>query len=135
MNTYAGLDNEKRLLYIQRVVERRKRRRSMKNADTEEQLQSTSHSTTRAQRTIFLLKAQLNSYEYEDTALIKMMSIHDDLMDHPTPINSLKKFDKLWNIKVRVMRRGLIEKYNNDKGSGERWKVIVIDAEAQKYKL
>ncbi|KAK1286283.1 hypothetical protein QJS10_CPB20g00749 [Acorus calamus] len=160
MNTYAGLGNEERLLYIQRVVERRKRRRSMNNADTEEQLQSTSHNTTRAQRTIFLLRAQLNSYEYEDNrrsqtqdssgtsgitttedifdeechdrVLIKMMSTHDDLMDHPTPINSLKKFDKLWNIKVRVMRRGLIEKYNNDKGSGERWKVIVIDAEGTK---
>ncbi|KAK1275314.1 hypothetical protein QJS04_geneDACA000755 [Acorus gramineus] len=37
----------------------------MNNADTEEQLESTSLSTNRGQRTSSLLRARLNSYEYE----------------------------------------------------------------------
>ncbi|KAK1258428.1 hypothetical protein QJS04_geneDACA006631 [Acorus gramineus] len=77
MNRYARLSNEERLLYIQRVEERRKRRKTMSDAARKEGLGSTSHSTNIERRRSCLLRAQLNSYEHQATTSLKTLTMSE----------------------------------------------------------
>ncbi|XP_059629827.1 uncharacterized protein LOC132272750 [Cornus florida] len=48
-------------------------------------------------------------------------------------INSLDVLQRNWTIKVIVLRRGNVENYHNDKGSGQILKVILMDEEKTNY--
>ncbi|KAH7835477.1 hypothetical protein Vadar_026477 [Vaccinium darrowii] len=42
-------------------------------------------------------------------------------------INQLRPYDRNWTIKITILRRGIVEPYSNSKGSGNMWKLILMD--------
>ncbi|CAK9150922.1 unnamed protein product [Ilex paraguariensis] len=57
------------------------------------------------------------------------MSIDEVLTTAVSTINQLTKYENKWNLKVKVLRRGSITTYSNNKGTREIWKVILVDEE------
>ena len=47
-------------------------------------------------------------------------------------INQLQKYATNWLLKLRVLRRGSIIDFNNNKGPGQIWKVILADNEVRR---